>query len=154
MSEQTQISPTPPPTSNQEASPPPAAVKKMECNGAVQVVIALCGLGIIGSFFLPWIVFFGSEPSGYQLQQIQTNEVKLLWLIPASAFIALVAAIAKQSVRTASQFAGIAPFLALLYYVMKFGQDIIKILRPGAYLTLFLGAVLLVAPYFLKKAKQ
>ena len=102
---------------------------------------------------MPWIPFFFSEVSGYQLQQIDSIEIKLLWLIPLTGFISLVAAIAKKSVCVASQLAGIMPFVALLYYGLKIGHELFNALRPGAYLTLFLGAVLFIAPRFLKTAK-
>jgi hypothetical protein len=46
------------------------------------------------------------------------------------------------------------PFLALIYYSVKLGQELFQILLIGAYLSLALGAILFIAPRFLEKAKS
>jgi len=154
MSEQTDLQQSPPPESITTASSHQASAKDRDQNKSIYSVIALCSLGIVACFFLPWIRVLFADASGYQLQQLPSDEVKLLWLIPLTGFISVVASIAKRSVGTAAQLAGAMPFLALLYYGSKIGRDIFDILRPGAYLTLILAVVLLIAPRFLKKAGQ
>ena len=119
----------------------------------VHTFIAVCSLGIIGCFFLPWITLFLGAPSAYQLQELPTNEVKLLWFIPGTALLPLFALLAKQAVAPMSQIAGAAPFVALLYYVAKFGTDLFQSLQVGAYLTLLFGVVLSVLPHVLSKSK-
>lgn len=122
-----------------------------DTNRTVYSIIGFCSIGIVGCFFLPWIRLLFSDISGYDLQQLPGDEIKLLWLIPITGAISLVASITKQSVVVATQFAGAMPYLALIYYYAKFGQDIFQALRAGAVITLILGAVLIIAPRFLKK---
>jgi hypothetical protein len=119
----------------------------------IHSVIMVCSLALIGCFFLPWIKFLFGTPSGYQLQQLPSDEAKLVWVIPVTALIALVAALTKKSVLVAAQAAGAMPFLALIYYRVKLGQELFQILQIGAYLSLALGAVLFIAPRFLEKPK-
>jgi hypothetical protein len=107
----------------------------------------------MGCFFLPWINLLFGRPSGYDLQQLPSEEVKLVWLIPLTALLALFSAIAKTGVLTTSQIAGAMPFLALIYYRVKLGEELFQILQIGAYLSLALGAVLFIAPRFLDKPK-
>jgi hypothetical protein len=154
MSEQTDLQQSPPPEFKTTASSHQESANEADQDKSIYSVIALCSLGIVACFFLPWIRLLFADLSGYQLQQLPSDTAKLLWLIPLTGFISVVASITKQSVGTAAQFAGVMPFLALLYYGSKIGRDISDILRPGAYLTLLLAAVLLIAPRFLKKTKQ
>jgi hypothetical protein len=111
-------------------------------------------LALIGCFFLPWIKFIFGTPSGYELQQLPSDEAKLVWLIPATALVALVAAIAKQGVLVTAQIAGAMPFLALIYYRVKLGEELFQILQIGAYLSLALGVILFITPRFLEKPKS
>lgn len=111
-------------------------------------------MALIGCFFLPWIKFIFGTPSGYELQQLPSDEAKLVWLIPATALVALVAAIAKQGVLVTAQIAGAMPFLALIYYRVKLGEELFQILQIGAYLSLALGAILFITPRFLEKLKS
>jgi hypothetical protein len=131
--------------------------KVAERNKQIPTAIALCALAMIGCFFLPWLnVFLGQAASGYQLQQLPSDEAKLIWAIPAGGLLALLAAAAnlKQGIATTSKLAGALPFLALLYYGVKIGQDLFQNLQIGAYLTLILGLALFVLPRFLKKPKS
>ena len=107
----------------------------------------------MGSFFLPWINFLLGTPSGYDLQQIPSEEAKLVWVIPIAALAALVATIMKKGVSSFAQIAGAVPFLALIYYRVKLGEGFFQLLQIGAYLSLALGAILFVAPRFLEKSK-
>lgn len=131
------------------ASAPPTSIGSTT-DRSIYSVVALCSLCTIGCFFLPWIRILFTDLSGYQLQQLPSNGVKLLWLIPITSGIAFFAAFTKKSVCIASQMAGTMPALALLYYWAKLGGDIFQALRPGAYLTLILAAVLFIAPRRLK----
>jgi hypothetical protein len=122
-----------------------------EWNDNLRTLMLLCSLGIIGCFFLPWVQIFFGKPSGYELQQLPSDEVKLLWLIPLTAGVALFASIFRQSMVIACQAAGAMPYLALAYYYHELGQSIFEALQIGAYLTLICGVVLLIAPRLLKK---
>jgi hypothetical protein len=123
-------------------------------DNSIRTVMSLCCLGIIACFFLPWIQLFLATPSGYQLQQLPSDEVKLLWLIPLTAAVALVAAVTGKSMAIAGQTAGAMPFMALIYYAAKVGQGLFQALQIGAYLTLLCAAVLCIAPHFLSRPKS
>jgi hypothetical protein len=143
---QTQTTPTP--------SPRPLAPKESERNRNIHSIILVCSLALIGCFFLPWIKFLFGIPSGYDLQQLPSDEAKLVWLIPATALVALLAAIAKQVVLVTAQIAGAMPFLALIYYRVKLGEELFQILQIGAYLSLALGSILFIAARFSDKPKS
>ena len=122
MSDQPTVENHPPAESPTALSTPSLAPKVAERNRQIHAAIVVCSLALIGCFFLPWInVFLGQTASGFQLQQLPSNEVKLIWAIPIGGLLALLAAAAnaKQGVATASQLAGASPFLALLYYGIK-----------------------------------
>ena len=148
----------PPAPESPTATPTPSPDPKVaEWNKQIHSAIALCALAMIGCFFLPWLnVFLGQTASGYQLQQLPSDEAKLIWAIPAGGLLALLAATAnvRQGIAATSQLAGALPFLALLYYGVKIGQDLLQNLQIGAYLTLILGVALFVLPRFLKKTKS
>jgi hypothetical protein len=67
---QTQTTPTP--------SPRPLAPKESERNRNIHSIILVCSLALAGCFFLPWIKFLFGTPSGYDLQQLPSDEAKLL----------------------------------------------------------------------------
>ena len=128
----------------------PTALKETELTKNVHVIIAACSLGVIACFFLPWLGTFLGAASGYQLQQL-SDVAKVLWFIPGMAGIALVAVTLKQSVSAASMVAGAMPFLALFFVVVDSGTGVFQALQAGAYITLILGATLLMAPRFMNK---
>ena len=119
----------------------------------IRTVISLCALGLMACFFLPWIKLLFADLSGYQLQQLPGDGVKLLWIIPGMALVALITAIANQQVANGSQLAGMMPFVALVYYRFKLGDDFFQALEIGAYVSLGLGAVLFFLPRFLSKPR-
>ena len=135
-------------------SPAPVVPQESERNKTIYHIVGLSSLGLMGSFFLPWIKFLMATPSGYDLQQIPSEEAKLIWIIPITALLALVATIIKKGVSSFSQIAGAMPFLALMYYRVKLGAGFFQILQIGAYLSLALAAILFVAPRFLEKSKS
>ena len=118
-----------------------------------QIFMALCALGLIGCFFLPWISFLLATPSAYQLQEIPAMEIRLLWLIPVTALCLFCSILMKRGVRLAALIAGATPFLTLLYYLAKYGADLFQSLRVGAVLTLCLAGLLLILCGFLKTSK-
>src|ERR1700722_14414141 len=157
MSDQPAVENRPTPESPTASPTPSQAPKAVERNKQIHAAISLCALAMIGCFFLPWLnVFLGQTAPGYQLQQLPSDEAKLIWAIPAGGLLALLAAAAnvKQGIAATSQLAGALPFLALPYYGVKIGQDLFQSLQIGAYLTLILGAVLFVLPRFLEKPKS
>jgi hypothetical protein len=154
MSDQPTVKNRPAPESPTATPTPSPDPKVAEWNKQIHAAISLSALAMFGCFFLPRLnVFLGQTASGYELQQLPSDEAKLIWAIPARGLLALLAAVAnvKHGIEVTSQLAGALPFLALIYYGVKIGQDLLPILQIGAYLTLILGVALFVLPRFLKK---
>ena len=154
MPDQTDVEPTLQTPSAPSDTTAPAVRPQSEGSSFLCSIIALCSLAIVGCFFLPWIAIFLGTPSGYDLQQLPSSEVKLIWLIPVTALIAFFSAIGRAGVLGTSQLAGAMPFLALIYYCFRHGTDLLHTLQIGAYLTLALGAILFILPRFLEKPKS
>jgi len=123
-------------------------------NVNIRQFIGFFSLALIACFFAPWVQIFLGTPSGYQIQQLPSDEAKLVWVIPITALIALVSAISNKSVALAAQTAGAMPFLAAIYYRYKLGEGFFQALQIGAYLSLALGAILLLMPHFLRKQQS
>lgn len=122
-----------------------------EWSGGISWAIGICSLFQIGCFFLPWIRILSVGASGFQLQRLPGNEMKLLWFIPIAGLISLLSAITQTHVKHITQFAGIIPFLALTYFGVKIGKDLFQALEVGAWLTLLFGAALFALARCLKK---
>jgi len=142
---------------NAQTEPQPKSLTG-ECDQArtdpsKQIFMALCALGLVGCFFLPWISFLLATLSAYQLQEIPATEIRLLWLIPVTALCLLGSILMKRGVRLAALIAGVTPFLALLYYLAKYGADLFQSLKVGAVLTLCLAGLLLISCGFPKTSK-
>jgi hypothetical protein len=137
---------------SQAASPVPDTMStETQWNKNIRATLLASSSGIIGSFFLPWIKFILGKPSGFDLQQLPTNEAKLLWLIPVTAVIAFLASLGRKGIINTNQLAGVTPYFALMYYYCKLGCGLLEALQVGAYITLGCGAVLLIAPRLLKR---
>ena len=106
-------------------------------------LVNLCALGLVVSFFLPWVQFLGGNISGFDLQKLGDQQ-RLLWLIPILCAITIFAGITKRSQQIAGQLSGTLPFVVGVYWYMKLGSDMLNILTFGAYLSLAFGAALLV----------
>ncbi len=97
---------------------------------------------ILVSFFLPWTQLLGLGLSGYDLAKLGSY-ANWVWVVPLSACFLLYHCIAGNSVVRAQYFAGIAPWLGLLYGLVKVGENLFHILSIGAYLTLIAASALL-----------
>jgi hypothetical protein len=120
-------------------------------NRNVRFLIGLCCVLIIGSFFIPWIQLIFGPLSGFQIQQLPSDEAKLVWAIPVAALGALFAIATKTGISCTSMIVGAMPFIALAYYFQKLGQGFFQALQMGAWVTLCLGAALFVLPFFRQK---
>jgi hypothetical protein len=152
MSEPAGLQSDPQTASQPSPQAPVTPPKETERDRMLHSVIVLCSAGIIGCFFLPWVRILFGTPSGYDLQQLPSNEAKLIWAIPVAALLALLSALAKQGTVNMAQVAGGIPFVALVFYRIRLGDGFFQLLQVGAYLTLALSAILFVAPRFLKKS--
>lgn len=68
----------------------------------------------------------------------------MLWSIPAFSAITVFAGMAKSSQKGVAQLAGALPFFALAYGLYNVGQDLMKIVAIGGYLSLGLGLALFI----------
>lgn len=132
------------PKSEPESTPATETANQTISLGRAQLV-NLCAVGLGISFFLPWAnVLFGTL-SGFDLQKLG-NGYRLLWLIPIFCAITIFAGVTKRSQQIAARITGVLPFIALIYYFNKVGNDLMHMMTFGAYLTLGFGLALLVLP--------
>ncbi|MEI8288153.1 MAG: hypothetical protein WCH99_01670 [Verrucomicrobiota bacterium] len=104
-------------------------------------LVNLCAIGLGVSFFLPWAHFFGTTPSGFDLQKLG-DEQRFLWLIPICCAIIVFAGVTKRSQKIIGQFTGALPFIVGIYWYSKFKNDLFHILGYGTILSLIFGAAL------------
>jgi hypothetical protein len=108
-------------------------------------LVNLCAAGLGVSFFLPWVQFLGSTPSGFDLQQMGDGQ-RLLWLIPICGAITIFAGVTKRPQHIAARVTGLLPFCALAYWYSQIGSDLTHMLDYGAFLSLGFGVALLILP--------
>jgi amino acid transporter len=137
-----------------EKAPSESGTPPQGCDSPTLTVsqsINLCATGLLICFFLPWAQFLDQKLSGFDLQKLGGYQ-KLLWLIPISCGITIAAGCMKQGQKSAAQFAGALPFLALAYWLNQLGLDVLKnFLAFGAYASLGLGLALIILSVKLKK---
>ena len=124
------------PSPTEAPSTPPVGVGKAQAAN-------LCAAGLGFCFFLPWFHFFLGRLSGFDYQKT-SDGAKVLWLMPIFCVATLIAGLTGKSQKTVGQLAGVTPFAILIYAVSQEGGDMLKILEPGAWLALALGAALFV----------
>lgn len=107
--------------------------------------VSICAAGLLVCFFLPWTRFLGYTVSGFDLQKLGDGQ-KALWLIPVFSAITIFGGMTKRSQKNAARITGALPFIVLIYWYQKFGQDVFRILSFGAYLLLFFGLMLWILP--------
>jgi len=92
------------------------------------------------------------QPSGFDLQKLGDVH-RMYWAIPVASTVAIIAAIVKDSQRTAAQIAGVVPFAILIYWLVKVESNhtnFLNALSYGAYLALASGVALLILSRWLK----
>src|SRR5882757_4062054 len=90
---------------------------------------------LLGSFFLPWIHFFGKGAGGHQLREIWSVG-PYLWSIPIVSAVVIVLGVCKQRNVGLGRIAGALPFVFLGIALYQFGGKLFSELNPGAWLTL------------------
>lgn len=135
--------------SNETSSPSTSSSGQSSASLDVGHLVSLCAIGLLVSFFLPWIKILFIRGSGFDLAK-QGGVALALWVIPAFSLVTLLAGMAKQSQKAISQFTGLLPFLFLILEVHDAGTDILKTFDYGAYASLAMGLGLIVLPSRLK----
>jgi hypothetical protein len=126
-----------------ESTPATAAPEKQTVSLGRAQLVNLCAAGLGVCFFLPWAQFLGASISGFDLQKAGGGQL-LLWSIPVFCLITIFAGITKRGQQIAGQLAGALPFAIGIYWYMKLGGDLFRILAFGAYLSLGFGLALLI----------
>lgn len=104
--------------------------------------IGICALGLGVSFFLPWATIFGALISGFDLQKDGGGKLSL-WLIPLLSAISVITILSKRSVSIVGPLTGMTPYLAAIYWYVKLGNDLFRVMTYGAYISLLCGACLI-----------
>jgi len=102
-------------------------------------------LGILGTFFLPWLEISSFPLSGYELL-VYENYRKVYWFIGVIPFTAIILAFNykfNQKVKGMAFMTGVIPFIVLGFGSLLLHINLFLILSFGAYLTLFLGIILI-----------
>jgi hypothetical protein len=108
-------------------------------------VISVCAAVLGASFFMPWMMFFGGNISGLDIQK-NFPSYKLVWLLPACAAITLVLTMAGKATAWDRRITGVVPFAILAYSLNKFGTDLFQALSWGGWVALAAGLVLVIVP--------
>ena len=61
----------------------------------VSMLVAICAVGLLLCFFLPWIDFLGAKASGLDIAK-NKGESKVVWLVPLLSFITIIAGLTKK----------------------------------------------------------
>jgi hypothetical protein len=107
--------------------------------------ISIASAVLLGSFFLPWIKFFGANISGLDIQK-NFSSYKYVWLLPVFAALTFILNISGVGTDLMRRVAGIVPFTILIYSVHRFGSDLWSSILIGGWLALVSGIGLLVIP--------
>ncbi|MBC8427231.1 MAG: hypothetical protein H8E00_01085 [Deltaproteobacteria bacterium] len=118
-----------------------------------QKIEVFCAIGLFISFFLPWGKLFFAAVSGYDLAANVGGEAKIAWLIPLSSIALIIVAFSGSNTNTdnlgrvSSIIVGALPFIGLFYVLSQVGTDIFEVLAIGAYLSLIIGLILILAGF-------
>jgi len=102
-------------------------------------------LGILGTFFLPWFQVSSFSLSGYELL-MDENYRKIYWFIGVIPLNAIGLALNykfNQKVKYMAFLTGVMPFIVLSFGFLLLDINLFMILSFGAYITLFLGIILI-----------
>lgn len=120
---------------------------KKRAPSGISNLIRLCALGLLISFFLPWIQFIGL--SGFDLQKMPGHQ-KWLWIIPAFSVITIFVPVAGRCLKIAALFTGVFPFCVLAYGINQVGSELLRTVAFGGWLSLSFALALLILPHRLK----
>lgn len=110
------------------------------------------------AFFLPWISFNGfMEFTGFSLPRamqelgsvvsyfgggdvpIEADALYFLYLIPILAIVVLVLSFLAKPTAVFAIIGGLIPYVALVYSLVEFGNELFQVSTIGVYLTLLAG---------------
>lgn len=132
---------------------PTAKTAERSCSSfssSQQTLASIAALGLLISFFVPWITFLGTKISGLDIQK-NFSSYQFVWVLPLFAVIALVANFLNKHVALACRVGGAVPFCILAYSMNQLGIDVWKSLLPGAWMALASGLILAWVPDRMKK---
>jgi hypothetical protein len=118
---------------------------------AQRIIINLAATVVFFSFFLPWIIFLGSNMSGLDIQK-NFSSYRLVWLVPVLAVITLLLNMSGTNTNLVRRIAGLCPLGILAYALNQMGTDLFKIVGAGGWLAIIGGVVLICIPNIRKSA--
>jgi hypothetical protein len=151
MSDEINVTPytqTPPATAS-SGNTATAATERTVRDQALSSILILSAVGLLISFFLPWVNILIGRPSGFDLQKLGDVH-RFYWIIPIFSGVAVVAGLTKRSQRTVAVIAGLCPFAILIYWLSKLGSELMESLSYGSYVALACGLCLIVTGSRLK----
>lgn len=121
-----------------------AAPASSRTTGSNGVALLAAGAMLLG-FFLPWAQLFGFGASGYDLGRLGSYG-NFAWISPVGAALVLLLNLTQTRTRPLQVLVGLAPWLGLLYGLVKLGDQLFQVLSIGAYVTLVAAALLIFVP--------
>ena len=94
----------------------------MNLNTNPSTPVAVCAVGLLAAFFMPWVQIFGVGVSGYNLGQLGSYGT-YAWIIPIVAGTALCLSFVDLDNRAIGAIAGIIPLGAILYALVRVGLE-------------------------------
>jgi hypothetical protein len=124
----------------------PSASKSNDSSARTwHISISLGAALALGSFFLPWVTFLGTELTGAALQK-HFPSYRLIWVMPLLAAITFLFNLARVQLEPIRRLAGLCPFVILAVAMSRLGPEIIEELKYGAWIGLIAGLLLTFIP--------
>ncbi len=110
--------PSDPTKPSQPVAPPPSRA------------VALCAIGMIAAFFMPWFQLLGASVSGYQLTQFGSYG-NYAWIIPVLAGLTVILGASGTDNRVMGVITGLVPLAATAYAYFAMQPPADARQRPG-----------------------
>ena len=109
----------------------------------LQKIEVILAIALLIAFFLPWAKVFFFTGSGYNIGVHLGGEAKFVWAIPVAAIAIIALAFYIVDTKVMSIITGILPFVVFGRAYSELGKDLFEILAIGAYISLIVGALLI-----------
>ena len=109
----------------------------------LQKIEVILAIALLIAFFLPWAKVLFFTGSGYDIGVQLSGEAKFVWTIPGAAIAIIALAFYIVNTKVMSVIAGILPFVVVGRAYSELGKDLFQVLAIGAYISLIVGALLI-----------
>jgi hypothetical protein len=107
-------------------------------------IVLLCSIGLIITFFLPWLRILWVTKSGFELAKVD-NSMMFLWIMPVTAGFAAISGLTGKGYQFCGIIAGLTPICILAYGLSELGKDLFDGIVFGGWLALVCGIILIIA---------